>query len=138
MSFQVCHPPARLQLLAPLHEEPRLAYTRLPHDPHTLPPATDHVRQGRVQRGQFVCASDERAARPQLPLGPRDGRRVQPHDLVGAHGGRLPWHQHGRDLLETDGAPDQAGRGLSAEQPAGSRALLQRLDRQGEVPDDSE
>jgi hypothetical protein len=38
--------------------------------------------------------------------------------------------------LDTDVPPDQASRGLTAEQPARHGALLQHLDRQGEVPDD--
>ena len=62
-AFQVRHP-VRVQLLAPLREEPRLADAGLPHDPYHLPPATDHLRQGRVQRGQFVRPPDEGAARP--------------------------------------------------------------------------
>jgi hypothetical protein len=68
VAFQVCHP-GRGQPLAPLREEPRLAHAGLPHDPHTLPPTTSHLRQERVQRGQFRRTPDEWGARPQLPLG---------------------------------------------------------------------
>ena len=89
-----------------------------------------------MQGGQFVGPPDEGTPRPPLHLGSGDVLRVQPQDLVGAHGARLPGHRHGRDLLKTDIPLDQAGRGLAAEQHAGCCMLLQRLDRQGEVPDD--
>ena len=90
-----------------------------------------------------ACSVASSCARPTKGLrarsstwAPGDVLRAQPQDLVGAHGGRLPGHRHGRDLLQTDVPLDQAGRGLTAEQHAGRCVLLQRLDRQGEVPDD--
>ena len=89
-----------------------------------------------MQGGQFVGTPDKWAPRPQPHLGSGDVRRAQPHDLVGAHGARLPWHRHGCDFLKTDIPLDQEGRGLAAEQHARCCMLLQRLDRQGEIPDD--
>ena len=125
----------RPQLLVPLREEPRLAHAGLPRDPHYLPPATYHLRQDRLQGGQLVRAPNEWTPRPQFRLGPGDVLRAEPHDLVGAQGGWLSRNRHGRDRLETDVPPDQAGCGLTAQQHTGHRALLQRLDCQDEVPD---
>ncbi len=79
---------------------------------------------------------DERTPRPPLQWDSRGVLRAERHNLVGAHAGRLPAHRYGRDFLEMDIVPDQAGRSFTTEEHARRCVLMKRLERQREVPDD--
>ena len=119
---------------------PRGAATCRCRAPPRSPPL---VRGLRSRAPGAACSVASSCVRPTNGLRARSSTwapasvlRAEPHDLVGTHGGRLPAHRYGRDLLEMDVLPDQAGRSFTAEQHARRCVLMKCLDRQGEVPDD--
>ena len=75
-AFQVRHP-VRVQLLAPLREEPRLADAGLPHDPHHLPPAPTTCARAACSVASS-CARPTKGLRARSsPVGSRDVLRVR-------------------------------------------------------------